>query len=292
MKPIPVYMAIIAVLLSACNGGNHSQNKSTTADMQLPINASEQKTEDQNKSDKPVEPAKIPPPGFRIGNTLVDWNKKIMKTAEVTLELKDYTIYNQKIHSELKAFGAYIAAEEQNLNDNRTANNIVIKVPVEQFDNVMNSFSGEGIKVLQKKISSEDVTGEVVDTRSRMEAKKQMRNRYLELLKQAKNMKEILEVQHEINAIQEDIESASGRVTYLTHQSTYSTIHLQYFQYLDGATNHENPKYFVQLKDAFNLGISVIGNLIIFMVTLWPLLLVGILISWVWKKRKVKPAKP
>ena len=62
------------------------------------------------------------------------------------------------------------------------------------------------------KISTEDVTGEVVDTRARMEAKKQMRDRYLALLKQARNMKEILEVQTEINTIQEDIESASGRV--------------------------------------------------------------------------------
>jgi hypothetical protein len=45
-------------------------------------------------------------------------------------------------------------------------------------------------------------------------------------------MKEILQVQQEINSIQEQMESASGRINYLSHQSAYSTIHLQYFQYL------------------------------------------------------------
>jgi hypothetical protein len=63
-----------------------------------------------------------------------------------------------------------------------------------------------------RKRSAAKMLPAVVDTRSRMEAKKQMRDRYLELLKQARNMKEILEVQQVINSIQEDIESGSGRV--------------------------------------------------------------------------------
>ena len=78
----------------------------------------------------------------------------------------------------------------------------------------------------EKKITSEDVTTEVIDTRSRLEAKKQVRLRYLDLLKQAKNMEEILSVQSEINGIQEQIESAAGRMEYLQHSSSFSTIHL------------------------------------------------------------------
>lgn len=114
-----------------------------------------------------------------------------------------------------------------------------------------------------------------------------MRDRYLELLKQAKNMKEILEVQQEINSIQEEIESAAGRVNYLGHQSAYSTIHLQYFQYINPGSypNKKNTTYPAQLKESFQSGINVIGSLFIFIVTIWPLILAGLLGVYLWKNK-------
>ena len=104
-----------------------------------------------------------------------------------------------------------------------------------QFDDAVNSISSNVKELNEKKITSEDVTTEVIDTRSRLEAKKQVRLRYLDLLKQAKNMEEILSVQSEINDIQEQIESAAGRIEYLQHSSSFSTIHLTFYQVLNGA---------------------------------------------------------
>lgn len=34
-----------------------------------------------------------------------DWDKKIIKTAHVTLELKDYNAYNSNIHAKVKNYG-------------------------------------------------------------------------------------------------------------------------------------------------------------------------------------------
>lgn len=283
MKRITMYMAVIAVLLFSCSTNHPEKNKNVAADMAL---SPAGKTAYQSVAD--TTKAAFEPPQTKHTSSNEDWDKKIIKTAEVILELKDYAGYNQALHRGLKAYGAYIAAEEQNLGDDRSSNNVTIKVPVEQFENLVNSFSGDGIKVLQKKISSEDVTGEVVDTRSRMEAKKHMRDRYLELLKQARNMKEILEVQQEINSIQEDIESGSGRVTYLTHQSAYSTIHLQYFQYLNPANRIKEPSGFlVSLKESFKDGLRILSGLLLLLVSIWPLILgVTIVFLLVWKKKK------
>ncbi len=292
MKHISVYMAGIAMLVLSCNSNKGKQEDLAMQKVELEKPAGG--LGDQNKrKDTAHAGNSFAPPATKEVATHEDWDKKIIKTAEVSLELKDYTAYNQSIHKSVKSYGAYIASEEQRLDDDRSANNITIKVPVEQFENLMNSFSGDGIKVLQKRISSEDVTGEVVDTRSRLEAKKQMRDRYLDLLKQAKNMKEILEVQAEINSIQEDIESASGRVSYLNHQSAYSTIHLQYFQYLDAGGKIKNPSgFWVRLSDSFYAGIHIIGNLLIIIVTIWPLILGGIItMIIVWKKRKINLLK-
>ncbi|HEX8460689.1 MAG TPA: DUF4349 domain-containing protein [Segetibacter sp.] len=218
-----------------------------------------------------------------------DWNKKIIKTANVTLELKDYKSFNSTIHNTTRRFGAYISSEQQSEQDNKIENTISIKVPVDQFDDLMNSLPAEGVKVVEKRISSEEVTGEIVDTKARVEARKQVRERYLELLKRAKTMKEILEVQQEVNTVQEDIESGNGKVQFLNHQSAYSTINLSYFQYLTIPVDKDTdePGFVTKLKEAFKDGSSVVGGVLIAIVTFWPLLLSGLVVWYFVKKRKI-----
>lgn len=223
---------------------------------------------------------------------LADWDKKIIKTAEITLELKNYKLYDNTLHKRLKDYGAYISGEEQNETSETITNSLIIKVPVDKFEDLVNVLPSDSAKLINKKIQSSDVTGEVIDTKSRIEAKKQVRDRYLELLKQAKNMGEILQVQHEINDIHEELESAAGRVSYLTHQSAYSTIHLTYFQYINGTPPKDiQPTFFIRLVDAFSNGSAMLKQLLLFMVTIWPLLVVFAFGYLLLKKEKSKPIK-
>lgn len=220
-----------------------------------------------------------------------DWDKKIIKTANVMLELKDYASFNSAIHDRLKRHGAYIAGEQQTESDTRIQNSLTIKVPVALFEDLMNSINGNDIKVLEKSISTEDVTGEVVDTKARIEAKKGVRDKYMELLKGAKTMKDILAVQEEVNSIQEDLEAASGRVAYLSHSAAYSTIHLTYYQYLNGnSADTAEPAFLTKVKEAFATGGTIITNILLFFISVWPLVLAGgVLVVYV-KKGRLKKA--
>lgn len=220
-----------------------------------------------------------------------DWDKKIIKTANLNLEVSDYKAYNISLREKLKQFGAYIAQEEQSQSEYKIENILTIKIPVDQFDDAVNTISSNVKGLNEKKITSEDVTTEVVDTRSRLEAKKQVRLRYLDLLKQAKNMEEILSVQSEINGIQEQIESAAGRMEYLQHSSSFSTIHLTFYHVLKvGAVDPDKPSFAARITNAFQFGWNWIGELAIGLVSLWPLLLVvfGIIIFYK-RSRKPKP---
>ncbi|MEP7256474.1 MAG: DUF4349 domain-containing protein, partial [Ferruginibacter sp.] len=131
---------------------------------QIPVGSLQQFTTDSAAPQLPVKAAPNP-----------DWDKKIIKTATLRLEVKEFKKYNENVHKTVKQFGGYIAQEEQNLTDEKSETVISIKVPVEQFETMMNQLPGDDVKVLERKITTEDVTGEVVDTRSRLEAKKQMR---------------------------------------------------------------------------------------------------------------------
>jgi len=212
-----------------------------------------------------------------------DWDKKIIKTANLNLEVKDYNVYNSSLREKLKQFGGYIAQEEQSQSEYKIEDILTIKIPVDQFDDAVNNISSNVKELNEKKITSEDVTTEVIDTRSRLETKKQVRLRYLDLLKQARNMEEILSVQSEINGIQEQIESAAGRMEYLQHSSSFSTIHLTFYQVLNGAAiDSDKPTFSTRITNAFRFGWNWIGELSIGIVSIWPLLLavVGIFIFY------------
>ena len=221
-----------------------------------------------------------------------DWDKKIVKTAWLEFEVKDYKIFNTSFREKIKQSGGYVSQEEQRQSDYRIENNVVIKVPVDQFDNLISQLMPGADKIIEKRITSQDVTMEFVDTKSRLEAKKQVRQRYLDLLKQAKNMEEILNVQNEINEIQEQIESANGRINYLSHSSALSTIDLQFYQILNAsAKDTDKPSFGTKLSEAFKTGWSWVGDLFIGIVSIWPLFLMifaAFIIYKRWRTPKTK----
>ena len=223
-----------------------------------------------------------------------EWDKKIIKTATLNLEVKEYNTYNSSLREKIKQTGGYVAQEQQTQSDYKIENTITIKIPVDQFDNAINLITVSVKELNEKKIASQDVTTEVVDTKSRLEAKKQVRLKYLDLLKQAKNMEEILSVQSEINRIQEEIESAAGRIEYLSHSSSFSTINLTFYQVLnEAAINADRPSFAMRFTDAFQFGWNWIGEVSIGIVSIWPLLLLIFTVIILYKRsgrRKPKQA--
>ncbi len=234
-----------------------------------------------NKQKQKINPAQNKPV------EKIDWDKKIIKTANLNIEVKDYKVFTNQLHDIVKQFGGYVSQEQQNESAYKIENSVSIKVPVDQFDDAMNKLTMSGEKIVERKITSEDVTTEMVDTKSRIEAKKEVRLRYLDLLKQAKNMQDILQVQNEIDGIQEQLESAAGRVAYLNHSSAFSTINLTFYQVTDaiGITEKE-PTYLHKINEAFSGGLKWISELTLGLVALWPLIIAVVAIWIIIKKRK------
>ncbi len=279
----------------SCNRGENKAATVTDYSMSEMQQPDDQKNKSNEKQQIPV--GKFDPMTTDSAGSLVqaipasnpDWDSKIIKTATLKLEVKDFKKYNDYLHNAVIQYGAYVAQEDQNLTEEKSETTITIKVPVPQFENMMNKLPDDG-KVTEKKISTEDVTGEVVDTKSRLEAKKQMRLKYLEFLKQSKNMEEVLQVQNEINTIQEQIESAAGRVAFLNNQSAMSTINLTFYQPLEGYNPTDiAPSFLTRLSNAFKTGAGWVLELFVGLVSIWPLLLIVFAFYFGWKK--LRPAK-
>jgi hypothetical protein len=294
-KPAVLIASIIMLaLLGACNGNSAKEQR--MADVTL----AETKLEDNNKTYYAADStAQVPTgndeqpkqPGTSTSVTNVDWDKKIIKNATLSIEAKSHKSFNDFVHEQVKRMGGYVAEEEQNKSDYKIENIVTIKVPVDQFDNLVKSItSTKDENVVSQKVTSQDVTGEVIDTRSRTEAKRQIRLRYLDLLKQAKNMEDILKVQSEINNIQEEIEAGAGRVSYLTHAAVYSTIQLTFYEILNvSAAQGDNPGFGRRVLNALRNGMDWVGEMLVVVLTLWPLWLLLGGVWWLFRRWKAKP---
>jgi hypothetical protein len=290
-KTVTFFTAVLLTTLIACNTRqNSSAEEKMAADSASYVFGS---------VDTAVAPAAPPAneneqpkqQGAATPAQSIDWDKKIIKTAVLNVEAKNYKTFNDLVHDQVKQAGGYVAGEEQTKSDYKIENVVTIKVPVDQFDNLVRSVtSTKDENVVSQKVTSQDVTGEVVDTRSRTEAKRQVRLRYLDLLKQAKNMEEILKVQQEINNIQVEIEAGSGRVGYLTHAAAYSTIELTYFQVLNAqAAQPEKPGFGLRVLNALGNGLNWVGEMLVVLLTLWPLWICAGGVWWLIKRYKTKP---
>jgi len=223
---------------------------------------------------------------------VTDWDKKIIKNATMNIEVKDYNGYYTSFREKVKSLGGYVAQEEQSRSDYKIENTIVVKVPVDQFDNAVVLLSANAEKVHERKVTSQDVTTEFIDTKSRIEAKKLVRQRYSDLMNQAKNMQEILSVQSEINSIQEEIEAATGRINYLGHSAVFSTITLTCYQVLNSSAKQETePSLGAKIGQAFKTGWSWIADLLVGLISIWPLFIAAFLLIIVYKRTKTNIPK-
>lgn len=293
MKPIlPLVLLFTSGFLnSGCN--NSSNEAADTASVKEIALEQEYPPADTTYPAAPEQKVPSSPsasPGAESPAVKPDWDKKIIKTATLQAEVKDYNVFSKALAQKVKGLGGYISSEQQSRTEYRVENAITIKVPVALFDAAVETILKDVKEVETRQISSEDVSTAYIDSKSRLEAKKQVRLRYLELLKGAKNMSDIIEVQKEINAIQEEIEMVTGRINYLGHASAMSTIQLTYYQVLNASVADKGtPRFLEELKDSFANGWYWLGELLLGLVAIWPLvLLIGFIVFLIRKKQIVR----
>ncbi|WP_431216649.1 YfbK domain-containing protein [Puia sp. P3] len=217
-----------------------------------------------------------------------DWDKKIIKTADLNLEVKNFRDFAGRLRQTVQRVGGYMAQEQQTQSPSVIENTVTIRVPVGKFDDLLSQLPSDSDKLVDRKISSEDVTGEVVDTRSRLDTKRAARERYLALLKQAKTMADVLAIQDVIDNIQEEMDAAAGRIAYLGHSAAFSVVNLKFYQVLgDSGKEDANPSLWHKIRESISQGWDGLGSALVGLLSIWPLLLLGGLV-WMGVRKQTK----
>ena len=201
--------------------------------------------------------------------------KKLIKNGEVAFQVNNLAATKQKIETALKSSGGYISKENSYDYSNNPTDELIVRVPSKDFDKFFAEVLNGVEKIDYKKIDIEDVTEQFVDIEARLKSKRQLETKYAELLTKASSMEDILKIQKEMESIREEIESAEGRLKYLSNQVGYSTLKITYYEHKASGFNFGG-----KMSNALKDGSTGFLWFLIIMVQLWPLWLISGLVWW------------
>ncbi|MPT32258.1 MAG: DUF4349 domain-containing protein [Chryseobacterium sp.] len=219
--------------------------------------------------------------------------KKIIKTGRIEIEVGDINKAQKIIVENLKKLNAYKQGEFFSNSEEQEMLKITIRVPNENFDNLLQSMD-EGLgNVISKNIGTDDVTEEYTDVSIRLENKLAYLEKYRELLKKSTNTKDILEIQENIRNLEEEIESSKGRLKFIDDKVKYSTIELTLIKNKPRNSVTSKIGFGSQFVDSVAQGWNNFVGFILGLISYWPfLLIIPILIilfrKWRNRKRKSK----
>jgi hypothetical protein len=194
--------------------------------------------------------------------------RKLIKEGAMSFQCEDVVKTKAEVDKMIKELGAYSSSEGQdsygqNLNYHQT-----IRVPAEKFDALIQGLEKLAVKVESKDINTRDVTEEFIDLETRLKTKKELETRYLEILKQARSVEDVLSVEREIGNVRSEIESMEGRLNYIMNKVSFSTLNVNYYQLI-------NPDFGFGSKLIASLsnGWENLLSFLIGIMNLWPFIL-------------------
>lgn len=281
---LPLFILIL--LFGSCNQGGEETYDRYLANIEenIPITKS----------------SSIPPPPPPESPSAVDQagehgqiEKKIIKDGRIGLKVLDLNKTKLRVDSLVRKHDGYYANESFNNTDWESAYMLKIRIPAMHFETLITSIERGDGEIEYKEIDARDVTDQFIDLESRLENKRSYLKRYKDLLNQAKNVKEILEIEEKIRGLEEEIESTTGRLKYISDQVDYSTLNLRIAKQKEFKYKPDKQdSFFERLKQSLSKGWYVFVDFLLFVVKLWPFWIVVPLLIYLWKRfRRIRKTK-
>lgn len=156
--------------------------------------------------------------------------RKIIKKGSVRFKTADVNKTKSLILKTVQELNGYLSNDNAYDYSDRFEHNLTIRIPAEKFELLLNTISESAEKLDSKNVDVLDVTEEYIDIEARIKTKKDLQNKYIELLKRATKVEEMLTIEKEIGNLQTEIESVEGRMKYLKDKIAFSTLTVTYYQ--------------------------------------------------------------
>lgn len=282
MTHFPRWGAALALLisLSACQ----SESSYDTQDMAM--EASMVAEEDyEARSDgaaagvvQPTSQIDVPAPSERL----------LLRTASLRIRAEDHAEAVVRSRALVDALGGFVGNESSQRYADRVETTLSLRVPSPQFDTLLAALSSIDGEVDSRTVSVDDVTRQVADIEARLGAKRAAEAQYLELMGRSGSIEDVLAVQLRLQQVREEIESAEAQLRAVRDQVSLSTINLTVYE-ASAAGITSGPGFFAQAWRAVANGWDGLLELLLGLLTIWPLFLFGAGVVWLlrrWRSRR------
>lgn len=219
-----------------------------------------------------------------------DGHGKIIKAADCRFEVKKMKESMDAIELSVKKYSAFIGSSNLELQNPMLEQKLMIRVPSDYFEPLLKEIMSQAKYINYQRVTSDDIAKEFVDLESRLRTKREVEQRYTEILRhKAGTIEELLKAEQQIGELHEDIEATISRINFLRDQVRYSTIKLELYQVVEQtiADVKTGPTIWEKFSTAFTSGLTGAVDLLVALMYLWPVLLIGG-IGWIVYKRRKK----
>jgi len=287
-SPIILLLALLSFSLS-CGGSSPSeraQNASSKTDtsrnvaeqVEVPAKESEKKLLYESIQQQRVSLNDVD----KVGATAEAVERKIIRNAEITMEVTSTTDTQHKVTSIAEANGGFVVTSEAKQRENvdpaqRTLDiKLVVRVPSTRFGVTFDEIKKLASNMPQENVSGQDVTEEFIDLEARIKTQKALELQFIEIMRQANKVADALEVQRQIADVRTDIEKLEGRKRFLENRASLSTITVN-IQTPKPAIAVTVPGFGQNLRDAVSDSVGIASELVLFF-TRFVILMIPILI--------------
>jgi len=151
---------------------------------------------------------------------------QVIRQASLNIKVEDFVIAERKVLPIVDAAGGYIESSSVSLDAKVKHGWWRIRVPQSKLSDTITKLEELG-ELTYKEMSSEDVSGVVIDLEARISNLRRQELRLGELLSEARTLDEILRVENELNRIRYQIEAAEGQLKWYRERVAMATIYLQ-----------------------------------------------------------------
>lgn len=224
-----------------------------------------------------------------------DIERKIIYTAYIDVVVKELEAAVTEVQNLVQAHKGYIAKSEVRgrVGQRRTAD-YVLRVPVDNFTVLREGLLQLGL-VERNALESQDVTEEYVDLQARLRVLKQEEEALNKLLRDSVTREDLLKTRDHLLQVRSQIEKAQGRLNLLSRLTMLSTIHLRlreeqnYQPPASSAAPSLSERISVTFRNSWHNFTRFLISCTLTVVALIPwlpvLVPVGLLLTWLWKRR-------
>ena len=240
------------------------------------------------------------------GASVLPADRKIIRDANITMEVEDVELSYDNILKLLSSFGGYEAKRDMHSNykDYPTVS-ATLKIPANKLDTFLTDIKKEG-ETISSSITSSDITDQYYDSKIRITTLEKTLDNYYEFLENAKDVDEQLRVTRYINDITQEIEQLKGSIKRWDSLVDYSTVTLNLYRPYEAPVPEPEPREInwnsLSLEDmgwfissgflsVCNAIFSVLQWIVIAIATISPVVIPGAIILVVLIRRHMKKNK-